>query len=194
MTTYSFDLISLAYPVTQVYEAAWPIELVSEMTEVEYSDYTERIWYRIAHVFVPDCRPGDILDCKFMFEVTNDEDHALELSGGLIITPNATGTAGVEDLPSVSTLDQPAEGKFVTRFGGYNVTPAFVSGGGVWHGMHHGEFHRSKDYIVPEGISGDQYVIAACYCGGSTLTDPGGKLIVEPFCGDFTVKRTRNAS
>lgn len=175
------------------YVAAWPIELETELPEVNYVSYTQRIWKRVAHVLVPDCQPGDVLQCKFTFEVTNEQNHALELSGGLVLTPASTGTAGVEDMPSVSSTYQPTNGLMVSRMGGYNVTPQIAPGGSVWHGMHHGEIYRNVDFIVPEGVSGDRYVAAMFYCGGSSYTVSGGKLVIEPYCGDMSVTRIRKS-
>lgn len=170
-----------------VFIAERPIEKVSSMSVVNYQSHADRVWYRISDVLIEGCSPGDTLICNFSFEVTNDLSYGVEISGGLIFTKDEFGVGGVDELTSVSNpMLKPSRSEMITTFGGYNVTPQ-VAGGSVWHGMHHGMVFRNAAFVVPEGYSGDCYVAAAFYAGGSSFTSNGDQLTVESMCGDLTV-------
>jgi hypothetical protein len=196
---YEFDLTITKDPTSPIsrydtYVAPWPIEKVSAVDPIwNYVNYVDRagLWRRFSHVYVPDIQAGDILHTTLSLESTNDEGYAVEWACGLVLTPNETGLAGVENMPSVSGTDTPSGGELMSRIPGYNVTPALAPNGTVWHGMHHGMFSLSTSYIVPEGISGNRYVAAIGYASGSSYTQTGDKLKIEPYCGDMSVTLVR---
>lgn len=139
---------------------------------------------------VPDVKAGDILQCKSNFEASNALGFIVELAAALVLTPNVTGTAGVELLTSVSGSQQPSGGKWITRCPGYNLTPnncaKFPNGG-----MHHGMFPLNKDYVVPAGVSGNQYVAIVAYCGGLSYWPTSDAIAIEQWCSDISVTRIR---
>ncbi len=196
---YEFDLNIPEDPVSPIsrydtYVAPWPIEKVSAVDPIlNYTNYIDRasLWRRFSHVLVPDVQAGDILHTTLSLEATNDENYAVEWVCGLVLTPNETGLAGMDSVPSLSGTDTPSGGKLMSRFPGYNVTPQVAPGGSVWHGMHHGMFSLSTSFIVPEGVSGNQYVAAIGYASGSSYTVANDKLIIEPYCGDMSVTLVR---
>jgi hypothetical protein len=165
----------------QAYVAPWPCELVTNIPAVQYNSGTERHWRRVIHCLVPDVQPNDILQCKACFEVTNNLGFVVELAAAMLLTPQAAGTAGIENLTSVSSPQEPSDGKFITRCPGFNVTPQ----------MHHAMFPLAKDYIVPEGASGDQYVAIMAYCGGLQYWPTSHSIVVEQWCADISVTRIR---
>ena len=182
--------LSVKAPAFHTFVAPWPCELVSSLPAVQYSAGTDRHWRRIAHVLVEDVAAGDILQCKSCFEVTNDLPFIVELAACLILTPCSTGTAGLEFLASVSGAQEPSNGRFITRCPGYNLTPnscpKFPNGA-----MHHGMFPLSKDYVVPAGVSGNQYVAVMAYCGGLNYAPTSDLITVEPWCSDLSVTKVR---
>lgn len=170
------------------FRAAWPIELVSEVRPVlNYTNYIDRshMWRRFAHVLVTDVQAGDILDVSCALEATNPNSYPIEWVYGLVITPSASGTAGCENMPSVSSTYEPSGGKLISRMGGQNVT------GHAY--QHHAIFPLSVKYTVPTGISGDQYVAAIGYAAGSSLSGTNDALVIEPYCGDLSVTLVRKA-
>jgi hypothetical protein len=172
------------------YEAPLPAELVSYIPAVNYYSGPQRHFRRVAHVLVPDVRPGDILTVASNFGVTNDLDTLVELAAGLVLTPDATGTAGFENMVSLSSSEQPSSGKMMTRFVGFNVTPnpspLFPHGG-----MHHATLPLNAIYRVPEGVSGNMYVAIVSYVAGIQYWPTSEYVTVEPWCAWLQVKRER---
>lgn len=167
----------------EAFVAPWPVELISSIPAKQYDSGPGRAFRRVAHVFIPDCKAGDILDCRGSFEVTNDLGYLVELAACLVLTPDAMGTAGLELMGSLSNSNEPSRGKFITRFPGFNVTPN--------GGMHHAYFPLSAHYVVPEGVTGDQYLAIVAYCGGRYYTE-AESIAVEPYCGSISTLRWRN--
>lgn len=183
-----------------VHVAPWPIELVTSIPAVQYAapaSPLDRQWRRVAHLLIPDCRPGDLLECLCSVQVSNNlpfistplpngytGPHIVEVAGGLVLTPSSTGTAGLEAMSNVSTSQEPSGGRFITRMSGANVTPN--------PGMHHHEITRAARYIVPPGSSGPQYVALMLYCGGLRYAPTTDALAVDQYCGSFSVEQTRS--
>lgn len=169
------------------YIAPWPIELVSSMPAPNYDSTHQRLFTRVAHVLVRDCKKGDILDCSGTFQISNRLGELVEFSACMIITPEENGVGGIQDPFNLSSNAEPPNGKFVSRFPGYNVTPNasvnFPNGG-----MHHAPFNIHTRYIVPEGISGDQYIAIIAYAAGLTF-DSSKTVSVDKWCGDLSVLR-----
>jgi hypothetical protein len=164
-----------------LYIAQWPCELMAYMPEHTYSVGTERSWRRLLQLEVPDCQVGDRLKVDARILITNDTGTNVEISGGLVLTPQSSGTAGMENLASVSNGQQPAFGRMISTMDGENCTP----------GMHHMIMQRSADFLVPEGFEGDQYVILVAYAaGGGTIANPRS-IQIEPYCAMMSVERTR---
>lgn len=171
----------------EAFIAPWPIELVSALPAPNYDSTHPRVFTRIAHVLVPNCKPGQLLDCAGTFQASNRLGEIVELSACLMLTPDATGVGGLADPFAVSGPDQPPNGRFISRFPGFNVTPnastKFPNGG-----MHHAPFHLHARYVVPEGVQGDQYVAIVAYAAGLSF-DSSRSLSVDPMCGDLSVLR-----
>jgi hypothetical protein len=184
------EYLALA-PRVDYYEAQRPIEIITSIPAVNYSLGQDRHFRRVAHVMIPDVKPGDILSIASSFEITNDLPTLVEFVAGLVLTPDATGAAGVELLSSLSGQTQSASGKFITQFSGYNLTPNqnanFPNGA-----MHHGIFPLNAVYRVPEGVSGDQYVAIISYVAGLQHWPTSQTVKVEPYAGWLQVKRERN--
>lgn len=176
-------------PALQVdfYAAPTPIELISTIPAPNYTTNSQRAFRRVAHLLIPDVQPGDVLDVDSCFEITNDiTDNAndlVEFSAGLILTPASSGTAGLETMTSLSTSSEPSNGKFMTRFPGYNLTEN--------EKMHHGMMPLSTKYLVPAGVSGDQYVAIMCYVAGTDSAPTSDFVTVEPYAGWLRVERRR---
>lgn len=175
-----------------LYVAPWPVELVSTMPAAHYEVGQDRQFVRIAHLLVPDLLPGDKLLCSGSFGMTNDLPFLVELAAGLLLTPSATGTCGLELLPSVSDIGvEPSGGRFITRFVGFNVTPNEVEPQFPHGGMHHALWHLTKGYVVPQGVNGDHYVAIIAYCAGEELWPTSDIVTIEPMCSDLSVMRFR---
>jgi hypothetical protein len=165
------------------YEAPRPIELISTIPAVNYLVGQDRHFRRVAHVLIPDVQPGDILTIASNFEITNDLNSLVEFVAGLVLTPDSSGTAGLELMSSLSAATMSPSGKFVTQFPGYNLTQNGK--------MHHGMFPMNAIYKVPEGVSGDQYVAVICYVAGLQYWPTSQAVTVEPYAGWLQVKRER---
>jgi len=182
----TYDPITLTRYDT--YTAAWPIELVTEVRPVtNYTNYVDRahLWRRFAHVMIPDVQAGDVIHVECMLEATNPNSYPIEWVYGLVLTPSASGTAGCENMPSVSSTYQPSGGKLMSRMSGQNLT------GHAY--QHHGIFPLSVSFTVPAGISGNQYVAAIGYAGGSSLSGSNDALVIEQYCGDLSATVVRKA-
>lgn len=174
-----------------VFSAPRPIELITEVFPLwDYTNYIDRagLWRRFAHVKLTDVQPGDIIHVDSLLEATNPHGYAIEWVVGIVLTPLASGTAGCENMPSVSSNFEPTHGKSITRFPGFNVTPMTditdTDGNNVFPGEHHSVMSLSATYVVPAGISGDQYVALIGYAAGSSYTTANAdKLVIEPGCG-----------
>jgi len=175
------------------YVAPWGSNINNDLPIINYSTGSEREWRRVQHVLVPDVQPGDVLSYTFSTSTTNPYGYSVELSGGLVLTPDPTGTAGLENMSSVSNADQPSNGLFMSRVPGYNISPQTDPSGSVWHGMHHGKWTISGSYIVPQGVIGDRYAAACFYAGGSSYTQSGEIFVIEPYTTDMSITRTRHA-
>ena len=173
----------------ELFVSPWPAELVPDMHAKQYLSGPERAFTRIAHVKVPNCQPGDILSCKAYFQASNALGYNVELAACLVLTPYVNGVAGMHQLSSLSNADEPPDGKFITRFPGFNVTPnsctKFPHGG-----MHHAYYPLVADYLVPEGVSGDQWVAIVAYAGG-ILTSTNERMKVDGYCSSVSVLRFR---
>lgn len=183
MTELAFDLVVEVprWQFTETFITPWPCELVSSMPEHTYSAGTERTWRRLVHLLLPDCKAGDRIEVDARVLVTNDTGTNVEISGGLVLTPQSSGTAGMENLVSVSNGQQPAFGRMISTMDGENCTP----------GMHHMIMQRSADFIIPDGFEGDQYVILVAYAaGGGTIANPRS-IQIEPYCAMMSVERSR---
>lgn len=168
----------------ELFKASWPIELVEWLLAPHY-DFElgkYRNFGRLAHVLIPDCRPGDILDCSGTVQISNNTGLLVEYSAALVLTPDASGVAGIADPVSVSDGAEPPNGRWITRFPGFNVT---TNPGG----MHHAPFTRHSRYQIPEDVSGDQYVAFIAYASAQPVYDRSVK--VDQNCGDLTVLRFR---
>jgi hypothetical protein len=173
------------------YQASTPIELVSTIPAVNYNIGSDRHFRRVAHVLIPNLKPGDILTISSNFEITNDLGTIAEFAAALVLTPTSTGTAGLENMGSLSNSNEPSSGKFITRFPGYNLTPN--QGTNFPHGgMHHGMMPLNAVYKVPEGVSGNQYVAIMSYVAGSQYWPTSEYVTVEPYAGWLQVKVERN--
>lgn len=167
----------------------WPVELVAAMSAPTYDATHPRYFTRLAHVLVPDCRPGDLLDCSATIQITNDlPGQLVEYSAALVLTPDEYGVAGIADATGAlfnlsAPAVQPPSGRFVTRFPGINVSP---NPGG----MHHCPQTRHARYIVPEDVSGDQWLAFIAYAAGQTFS-PANAVKVDAACGDISVIRYR---
>lgn len=157
------------------YVAQWPIEQHYMLPAVGYSVGTERAWRRWAHVKVEDVQPGDILVCNAAVEITNDLVREVEVACCLVLTPSETGTAGLENMNSISSPAQPAGGVMLTRCPAENVDNV----------THHKIYTRHAVYNVPDGIHGDFYVALIGYVGAGANNNSTVQL--EPYCGDMSV-------
>lgn len=171
-----------------LFKARWPVELVPSMPAVNYDATHPRAFTRLAHVLVPDCQAGDILDCDGTIQISNALGELVEYAAALVATPQASGTAGIADANGAlfntsSELIEPPFGRWVTRFPGYNVTP---NGGG----MHHAPLSRRGRFLVPQALTGDIYIAFIGYAGGQTF-DSNRKVTVDRCCGDLSVMRFR---
>lgn len=105
------------------------------------------VFVRLADVFVPGCRAGDVLDVSAAFQGTNKyPGHNVEFTGRLIFTPDATALMGA----NIETV-----GKGFGGLGlGFNIT----------NNMHHGILNLRGRYRVPYDVDG--YVAVIAYAGG----------------------------
>ena len=167
----------------ELFKAQWPVELVSSMPAPNYDSTHPRLFTRLAHVFVPSCQAGDILDCDGTVQISNRLGMLVEYSAALVATPDAAGTAGIADPFNLSNGTEPPNGRFVTRFPGFNVT----SNPG---GMHHAPFNRSGRFVVPSELAGDLYIAFIAYAA-CTKFDSSKTVSVDAWCGDMSVLRFR---
>lgn len=174
-------------PSIEAFIAPWPIELTDRIYAPNYDATHPRIFTRIAHVLIPNCNPGQLLDCSGTFQISNRLGDIVEFCACLMLTPSSTGVGGLQDPFNVSGSLNPANGRFISRFPGFNVTPNansnFPNGG-----MHHAPFTRHARYVIPEGITGDQYVAIVAYAA-STVIDSNRFVYVDQNCGDLSVLR-----
>lgn len=155
----------LRQPNTDLFSASLPCEKVTQLRVVNYGSGTPNplpVLTRVADVYVPGCKAGDILTVESAFQATNTGSRNIELTGRLIFTPSQTSVSG-------SIISH--AGKGMGGLGlGFNITPA----------MHHGVINITGSYRVPFDCDG--YVAAVLYGGDeveSWLTlDTGGHLNV----------------
>lgn len=192
LQTYDVNLpqAGIVFENQDIYTSSWPGELTSGLenlggSPVKYGMNVKNYGasplpplpdrYRIAHVFVPDIQPGDVIDVKTGFEITNNLNYFVEISAQLYITPNSSGAPWSD--PDDTTI---------SRNPGYNCGPH--------DGQHHGMWDKSITFTVPENFTpGDYYVALYAYAGGSSLSQAGDKITVENNCTDLSVIRTRKA-
>lgn len=187
-----FDLLSPGR--VQSFIAPWPVELVADMPAPSYDAAHPRAFTRLAHVLVPDCREGDLLDCSATLQISNRLGEIVEFCAALVLTPAASGPAGIVDLPgalfNTSSAQQPGNGRFITRFPGFNVTPNWTAVKFPYGGMHHAPFARHGRIVVPADCEGDNYVAYIAYAAGTTF-DASRTVSVDAWCGDLSVIRHR---
>lgn len=158
----------LRQPKADLFSASLPCEKVTQLHVINYGSGTPNplpALTRVADVFLPGCKAGDVLDVEAAFQATNTGSRNIELTGKLIFTPSQTAVSG----PIISHAGKGAGGLGI----GYNITPA----------MHHGIINITGSYRVPFDCDG--YVAAILYGGDeveSWLTlDTGGHINVTRF-------------
>lgn len=147
--------------------------LIERIYAPTYNLNSPRNFQRIVHLAIPDCEPGDVITAfsSWAYTLPNIFNINTEVSCGLILTPDPTGIAGVQDIPGdqfcISCGEQPSNGKFVSRLPGRNLTA----------NIHH-DFQEPSGHVeVPEGMSGTLYLAIIGYADAS---DPEKYIEVEP--------------
>lgn len=135
--------------------------LVERVYAPTYDINNPRNFQRIVHLAIPDCQPGDVITAFSSWAFTLDFNITTEVSSGLVLTPDPTGTAGIQDIVgnqfAIGLGDQPSNGVFVSRFPGRNLTLT----------IHH-DFHNHNGIVeVPEGMSGTLYLAVIAYADAS---------------------------
>jgi hypothetical protein len=179
-------MVPEAQPQTLVYhnmvKREFPIEDIPSLYTQYYASGQGnlRAFGRVSHVMIPDCQPGDEIIATGNFEVTTTLGW-MEFCACLVLTPDASGVCGFNNMASnsVSTTEEPATGRRMTAFPGYNVDSV----------MHHGMFPMTGMIKVPEGWSGDLYVAIISYV--SSNPGIGLNIPVEPFCGHLQAVHNR---
>lgn len=161
--------------IAEHFEATKPIEIWGGLPIIDYPRMGSPIRQRVAHLFLPDCKTGDIVQFHYSMEVTNDQYYAVEFTGKIILT--------AEEYPSINGC------KLVSDERGYNVSPQVDQNGNVFHGMHHATDDRSGSFVIDS--DGDYWIAAVYYAGGSSFTQTSESLRIEPNYGDFTAVRFR---
>ena len=162
-----------------------PAELVSTVQAPTYNISNPRNFVRVLEVMVPDCQPGDIIQADSAFGVTSEHSLA-EVSSGMILTPEASGTDGIVDLvgnqTQLSAGEGPTNGVWITRFPGRNV-PLNV----------HHDFHpHSGSITVPEGMSGDLYVAVIMYADAGGYFAPSPRYVsIDTYTSHISATITR---
>lgn len=137
-----------------------PWELVASIPVLTYAQGTPPSPVRIAHVLIPDCTAGQVLQCTSVLAVTNDTPRSIEVATGSILSPSPTGTGGYP----------------LSRVRGFNLDFA----------RHHDSRHDMATIEVPHG--GDWYYAVIGYAGGDASTQSGDVLKIDPY-GEATVTR-----
>ncbi|MCH4572270.1 hypothetical protein [Achromobacter xylosoxidans] len=161
-------------PKTELFQSPTPCEKAAALPISNYGTGAPNPWpilVRLADVYLPDCRAGDILDVSAAFQGTNKYvGHNIEFTGRLIFTPHADSLAG-------SNIETTGVG-----FGGLGL------GFNVSNNMHHGILNLNGRYRVSYDVDG--YVAVIAYAGGDASLpspsipnpifpiDPGGHLSV----------------
>lgn len=145
--------------------------LINELYAPTYDINNPRNIQRIVHLAIPNCQPGDNIIAFASWAFTLDFNITTEVSSGLILTPDPTGTAGIVDIVgnqfALSQGEQPTNGVFISRFPGRNLNID----------IHH-DFHNHAGIVtVPEGMSGTLYLALIAYADAS---DPAKYIKVEP--------------
>jgi hypothetical protein len=180
--------VSFGLAEVDFFEATWPIELISTIPAPQYEVPADKRWRRVAHKLI-DVQPNDILIVTSSFQISNALNSIVEFVAGLVITPDATGTCGVELLSSVSAASESASSKFLTRFTGKNVTPNQCTNF-PFGGEHHSPFPLSTQYKVPEGVSGNQYIAIISYVAG-LQPESAGEFVTVDSAGHLQITRIR---
>jgi hypothetical protein len=171
------------------YVADNPAELLNTLTAPNYNVNNPRQFKRILQVQVQDAEPGDIILANAQVGMTS-ELNDVEFSGALVLTPDSTGTAGIIDVVGnqfcLGCGEEPSSGVFITRFPGYNVSIA----------RHHDIMNWGGSVIVPEGMSGDLYVIAVVYAASRSNWSyhPSSQSVsIDPHSGSISATLIRKA-
>jgi hypothetical protein len=163
----------LVLPQSDDFCAALPCEKVTHLKVMNYGTGVTPFLpalTRVADVFLPKCKAGDVLNVEAAFQATNDKaPHNVEFTGKLIFTTDPTSVYG---------FNISHKGKALGGLGqGFNISPA----------MHHGVRNLTGTFCVPFDCDG--YVAAILYAGGdSYLTNAWVPLDSG---GHLNVKRTR---
>lgn len=138
------------------YTSAIPSELVGYISAPTYGPTAPRNFVRVAHVAIPDCSPGDVISAAGCLGMTT-EISDVEFCSSLIITPDATGTAGIVDVSgnqfAIGLGEQPTSGIFLDNFNGENISLS----------QHHARYTHAGSATVPEGWSGTVYAAIIVY-------------------------------
>jgi len=146
----------------ELFQTGDPCELVSTMPCTDYAGHPPE--QRLAHVFVPGCKRGDILDIESMLQATNDLAYNIEFTSRLLLTGQANGLSGQRITRS--------------RYGlGQNITPD----------VHHGVRNMTGRVMVE--ADGDYYVAVIGYTGASAA-QPGDTVLLDRG-GHISVMRHR---
>jgi hypothetical protein len=163
----------LVLPKVEAFCAPLPCEKVTTLKVMNYGTGSSNPLpdlTRVADVFIPGCKAGDLLEVESAFQATNNKaPHNVEFTGKLIFTTDPNGVFG---------FNISHKGKALGGLGlGFNISPA----------MHHGVMHLTGTFCVPFDCDG--YVAAILYAGGdSYLTNAWVPLDSG---GHLNVKRTR---
>lgn len=170
--------IPIVYLRDDTYCADFPAELISSLEATNYNLTNPRQFTRVLHVQIPYCLAGDVIDVDSIFGITTGYS-LTEISAGLILTPDSTGTGGIQDVSgdqfNIGGGENPSNGVWITKFPGKNVSSS----------THHEFFPLSGKIIVPEGMSGTLYAAVIAYAGGTNFSyHPSGSYItIEPHAG-----------
>lgn len=163
-------------PKVEAFVTPFPVELISTLAAPTYDATHPRNFKRFMHVMIPNCKAGDIIDVEAMVEVTS-EWSLTEFCAGLVLTPDATGTAGIQDLPNdlfaIGLGENPPNGVWVSK----------ISGGNLTLSMHHYPLTPGGIIVVPEGYSGTLYVAMIGYADAGAFT--GRNVTIEPHSGNI---------
>jgi hypothetical protein len=153
------------------FTSAIPSELVTTLAAPTYTLSSPRNFRRVAHVAIPNCNPGDIIFAAGCLGMTT-EISDVEFCSSLIITPDATGTAGIVDVPgnqfAIGLGEQPTSGIFLSNFNGENISIA----------QHHARYDHAGAATVPSEWGNDITVYAAIIVYAASRVPPYNQSVV----------------
>lgn len=175
--------VPAAGQIQETFIAASPAELLTSVSAPTYGLYAPRNIVRVMHVKIEDVQPGDVITAQGIFEVTSE--HSLtEVSSGMILTSDSTGTAGVTDVSGDQFCfgcgENPTSGVWITRFPGRNL-PLNV---------HHDFYTHAGSVVVPSGMSGDVYAAIIMYADAGASSSR--YVTIEQYAGSMSATITRN--